>query len=307
MARTQETPSSRLTQLVNQLSYRVHPYGRPLLGTASTVSAMTRDTVQAFYNTYYAPNNMTLVLSGHLTPAQGRAMAEKYFGAWPSKQVPDDNVTQEPPQTQIRTQTIIGTGTSAYLMFGFHAPAVSNERDAYTMDVLLTLLGLGGNNRLDTVLRRQKKLVTSVSSNYLTQKDPGMLTILTESDPSQMNAAHDAVLAEIAKLRTLPVSNDELNAAKHTLLANYLFDAQTTSGRANAMGFYNSIDTYKYDVNYISNFESVTPLELQRVAQQYLNPSAYTLVISAPRINPEVSSGLSISGTNMRLAEGEEK
>ena len=307
MARTLATPESRMTQLVNELSYRSHPYGRPLLGTPNTVSAMTRDTVETFYSTYYAPNNMTLVLSGHLTPDEGRAMAEKYLGAWASKQVPADDVVQEPPQTDYRTKTIVGAGTSAYLMFGFHAPSVSSERDAYTMDVLLTLLGQGGNNRLDTVLRRQKKIVTNVSANYLTQKDPGMLTILTESDPSQLAAVHDAVLAEIAKLRDLPVSASELNAAKHTLLANYLFDAQTTNGRANAMGFYNSIDTYKYDVDYISNFEAVTPLQVQHVAQLYLNPDAFTLIVSAPRINPEISSALSGSKSDVRLAEGEEK
>jgi len=307
MARTQASPDSRMTQWVNQLSYTVHPYGRPLLGTPASVSAMTRDTVVAFYNTFYAPNNITLVLSGNITPDQGRAMAEKYLGAWASKPVPADNVTQEPPQPQYRVKTLVGSGTSAYLMFGFHAPAVSDERDAYTMDVLLTILGQGGNNRLDTVLRRQMKIVTSVSANYLTQKDPGMLTILTESDPSQLRAVHDAVLAQIESLCTLPVSNGELNAAKHTLLANYLFDAQTTAGRANAMGFYNSIDTYKYDVDYISNFEAVTPLEVQHVAEKYLNPRAYTLVVCAPRINPEISSRLSRAKDTLHLAESEDK
>lgn len=303
MARVQADPESRLTQMVDQLSYTAHPYGRPLTGTRDDVQNMTRDKVVAFYNAFYAPDNITLVLSGHVTPDQGLAMAQKYLGAWPTRPVPSDSVVVDPPQTEVHAAYLVGSGTHGYMMFGFHAPAVSNEREAYTMDILLTLLGQGGNNRLDTDLKRTKKLVINISANYLTQKDPGMLTIMAEFDPGNLFAVRDGILSEVANLRNLPVSNEELSAAKHTLLADYLFDAQTTSGRANAMGFYNSIDSYQYDQNYIPNFESVTPLEVQAVAQKYLNPDAYSLVVMTPRVNPETAAVTRSRSGTVRLAD----
>jgi predicted Zn-dependent peptidase len=134
-----------------------------------------------------------------------------------------------------------------------------------------------------------------------------MLTILAQCDPGEVSEVQEAILAQIAELRDLPISNDELAAAKHALLASYLFDAQTTSGRANAMGFYNSISTYKYDVDYISNFESVTPLELQALAQKYLNPDGYTLIIAAPRVDPEMASQSHNTHADVDLASMEEK
>jgi len=290
MAREAGSATTRVNRAFNALCFPTHPYGRPLLGTASNISNMPRKTVVDFYHTYYAPGNATLILAGRITPEEGLAFAKKTFGAWPARAVPDDKTLPEPPQTNIRIRNLNAPVRRGFLQIGFRAPSVRDKPDVWVMDVLMTLLGQGGNNRLEQDLERKKKLVTAINTSYLTQRDPGTMSVTAEFDPGDYDTVSKAILAEMGSLRDTPVSPEELNAAKHTLLASYLFDTQTNSGRADALGFYSRIDSYKYDTEYVGNFEAVTPALVQSVARKYLTPDAYTLVTLLPVPDPVTAS-----------------
>jgi len=289
-AREENSATTRVGRVFNALCFPTHPYGRPLLGTASNISDMPRKTILDFYHTYYAPGNATLILAGRITPEEGLALATKTFGAWPSRPVPDDKTLPEAPQTGIRSRSLTAPVRRGFLQIGFHAPSVQDKPDVWVMDVLMTLLGQGGNNRLEQDLERKKKLVTAINTSYLTQRDPGTMSVTAEFDPGDYDTVGKAILAEAAALRDTPVSDGELAAAKHTLLASYLFDTQTNSGRADALGFYSRIDSYKYDTDYVGHFEAVTPALVQSVARKYLTLDAYTLVTLLPVPDPVTAS-----------------
>lgn len=290
MARTYASPEDRLTLTVDGMVFGDHPYGRPLLGTDDGVSQMKRDTVLDFYHTYYVPSNVTLVLSGNVSPDDGYAMAQKAFGSWSSKPLPSDKTLVPPRMNSVTLRGATGQVGRGYLVMGFNAPSVKDIPDAYAMDVLLTLLGQGGNDRLEADLMRKDKLVSEITADYLTQHDPGVLTIKAAFEPQDLDRVISGILAEIQSLRDTPISDEDLAAAKHALLASYLFDVQTTSGRANALGFYNTIDSYQYDTNYIKNFESVTSADVQAIARKYLDPHAYALATLLPHPDPETAS-----------------
>lgn len=290
MAREANSATGRVARAFNSLCFPTHPYGRPLLGSANNVSDMPRATILDFYHTYYAPGNATLVLAGKLTPDEGLALAKKMFGTWPARDVPSDKTLPEPPQTDIRTSSLTAPARRGFLQIGWRAPSVRNKPDAWVMDVLMTLLGQGGNNRLQVDLQRKNKLVGAINTAYLTQRDPGTMSVTAEFDPGEYHRVQEAILMQAATLRDISVGPAELEAAKHTLLASYLFDTQTNTGRANALGFYSRIDTYRYDTDYVGNFESVTSAQIQMVARQYLNPAAYTLVTLLPVPDPVTAS-----------------
>lgn len=290
MAGNESSPRDRIVDVVNKMVFGEHPYGRPITGTEATVAQMKRDTVLDFYRTYYVPSNVTLVLSGNVSPEDGISMAKKDFGTWSAKPAPSDKTLVPARMTSITEQDLPGAVDRGYLVMGFNAPSVHDLPDAYVMDVLLTLLGQGGNDRLEVDLLRKQKLVSSIDSNYLTQRDPGVLTISAAFAPQDLSRVRSAILGEIEELRDTPVSDSDLSAAKHALLASYLFDVQTTSGRANALGFYNTIDSYQYDTNYIANFEAVTADQLQQVARKYLNPNGYAIVTLMPKTDPQTAS-----------------
>jgi zinc protease len=290
MAGDNSTPEDQLTQAYNALEFPNHPYGRPIVGTVNTVSSMTRQTVYDFYHTYYVPGDATLVISGNVTPAQGLAMARKSLAAWPARPFPPDHSIPETPQNGIQTQTLTSPDPNAYLTLGFHAPSVQEQPDAWTMDLLLTYLGQGGNNLLQEDLQNKQKIVSNISANYLTQRDPGTLTITAECRPGDVPQVTQAILADLKQVCDTPLSEADLAAAKHALLASYLFDAQTTSGRADAIGFYAVIDSARYDTDYIQHFENVTPGQLQAIARKYLDFHNYTLVTMLPQPNAMTAS-----------------
>lgn len=290
LARDDSTAAGRVGRAYNALEFPDHPYGRPLLGAAEHIAQMPRPAILDFYHTYYAPANATLVLAGKITPDAGLVLAQKDFGAWPARAVPADTLLTLAPQVGIREENLTAGTAHGYLQIGFRAPSVRDQPDAWVMDVLMTLLGQGGNNRLEADLLRRQKLVRTISTNYLTQRDPGTMSIFAEFDPGNYAQVKAGILGEIAALRDVPVSDAELDTAKHTLLASYLFDTQTNSGRANALGFYSRIDSYQYDTAYVGHFESVTPAQVQAVARKYFDLSAYTLVTLLPTPNPVTAS-----------------
>ena len=290
MAREAGSATTRVARAFNALCFPTHPYGRPLLGTSANISDMPRKTVVDFYRTFYAPANATLILAGRITPEEGLTLARKTFGAWPARAVPDDKTLPESPQPSIRISNLNAPVRRGFLQIGFRAPSVRDKPDVWVMDVLMTLLGQGGNNRLEQDLERKKKLVTAINTSYLTQRDPGTMSVTAEFDPGDFDTVRKAILAETAALRDAPVSPDELAAAKHTLLASYLFDTQTNTGRADALGFYSRIDSYKYDTEYVGHFEAITPDLVQSVARKYLTPDAYTLVTLLPIPDPVTAS-----------------
>jgi zinc protease len=168
------------------------------------------------------------------------------------------------------------------------------------MDVLLTMLGQGGNNRLTEQLKDKAHLVDTISADYLTQKDPGILTISASMPTANVISVQAAILQQVKLMRDQPVSNSELEAAKNALKANYLFDVDTDSGHADSLGFYDEIDTYLYDINYLDRISSVTAGDIQNVAKKYLDPSAYAIALQIPP--PDVSTVSSGSGHSLKLA-----
>jgi predicted Zn-dependent peptidase len=285
-ARELSDPGENVLQHFDALAFPDHPYGRPLLGSVPNISHITRDMLLQFYHTYYVPGNSTLVISGNVSPEDGLHMAANAFGAWGARDFPPDKQIPEAPQTEPKTFFYQGDTSEGFMTLGFHAPAVSDQPDAWVMDVLLTYLGQGGNNRLQRDLLRHSKIVTSIGADYLTQQDPGALTVSASFQAGNGDEVRDAILGEVKALRENPLSPDDLAAAKNALMASYLFDAQTTNGRADALGFYNTINTYEYDTEYLQHVQAVTSAQVQDVARRYLDPNAYTLVEMLPHVDP---------------------
>ena len=304
IARDEDDPEDAMTEELHLLAYgNNQAYGRPVMGHPSDIQAVTHDQIKAFYNQFYVPNNATVVVSGDIDPQRAQDAVTDDFGSWKqSADLPDDKSKSVPVTGPIR-RAVLRRGTSgSYLMMAFAAPSVMDKPDAWGMDVLLTLLGQGGDNRLDNLLHLKLHLVTSITADYLTQKDPGILTITAQFPTGDPDVVEKAILAEISRLRDQRVSAAELDSAKAQLASSYLFDTQTVSGKADALGFYDTIDSFKYDVDYVANFMSVTPDDLQRVALKYLTPDDYSVVTVVPPIDAMNATALGTGSSTVLVS-----
>ena len=307
IGRESDDPIASLTDTVRGIFYdSSSAYGRPITGSVDDVRSVTRDEVAQFYSTYYVPNNVTVVVSGDVTPTEVDSLVDEQFHNWKrSISLPDEGsafashyASVPTDASRIHRYLTQRDANQSYVVMAFSAPSVSDTPDAWTMDVLLTLLGQGPNNRLDTSLRQKLHLVDSISADYLTQRDPGVFTIAVSLPTSNVDVVQADILDQVRKVREAPVSDSELQRAKNALKSSYLFDVDTDSGHADSLGFYDSIGTYQYDVQYLDHVSSVTAEALMQVAQKYLDPDAYTVALQVP--TPDVSTACNAQ-SNPRL------
>jgi zinc protease len=299
--RTSDDPNAYASQQVrHQIFTDNTAYGRTITGTSEQVQALARDTIAGFYHRCYVPSATAVVIVGDTTVAQATAAVEAAFGTWTGPPAPDQLKRLPDSQLQSNRQFVNRDVSDATLVMGWKAPGVTDQPDAWVMDVLLTYLGQGGVDLLDNDLHLKKHLVKSISADYLTQRDPGLLTVTATLSPENVAAADTAVLKDIDQVINTPLTDSQLASAKQQLIASYLFDTETVSGTADSLGFYEMINTYQYDTGYIDHVNSVTSSQIQDVASRYLSP-AYVETVITPDTNPE-SATISYNHKGQKIA-----
>jgi zinc protease len=260
-----------------------HPYGRPLSGTEASVAAISRADLQSFYDTYYRPNNATLLVVGDVKPDDVERRAQALFGGWTRADVPaPTNATAQTPKAT--TLVLIdkpGAAQSSFRLGGIGAPR--STKDYFALQVLNTILGGSFTSRLNQNLRESKGYTYGAGSGFSMRRMAGPFTASAEI----VSAKTDSALIEFTKeLRAIrdTVPTDELAKAKRYLQLGLPEDFETTGSIAGQLlplmtygiplDFYNSA---------VENIGAVTQADVQRVARQYVDPDRLTLVIVGDR------------------------
>jgi predicted Zn-dependent peptidase len=165
------------------------------------------------------------------------------------------------------------------LGFAWHAPGVSDRESVCAMDLIYTLLGEQASGRLQRVLVQEKRIALSVDAQFLTQKEPGLMILNALVPRGREQEAQIAILDEVRKLADEPTSEADLEQAKRLLYADYAFTNESFDDQVASMGFYQSIDSYRFALDYITAVMGITPAQVQDVARRYLQPEAYSLVV----------------------------
>ncbi|GIV18289.1 MAG: peptidase M16 [Armatimonadota bacterium] len=277
LARAADDPVRDANQRLAELLFQKHPYRLPVAATRDSIIRIQREQVVEFYRKYYVPNNASLVIVGDVTEAEAFAAAEKLFGKWQKRDITDpDPEPESPPDSPRHAQFKVRRGFPV-VGIGFMAPSVKEVKEVCACDLLLALLG-----RRDGLLTRLlvgQGVATRVTTEFLTQRDPGLFSIVVElpegGNPQQVEAMVVGALQQLAKT---PVTEAELARAKREILGEYLFGMETTEGQASTLGFYEMVDTYLFATEYEKNVLAVTAEDVRRVVEKYLNPERRVVV-----------------------------
>lgn len=288
-----DTTGGTLDDLIWATAFQTHPYGRPIGGTPEQVTTLTTEPVIAFYNRYYVPANMALVVVGDIDADAVYAKAEEFFGGRPGGAAPQREWAREPEQTEPRVAAQVLESRAMIVTYSWRAPKVEDFDDVCAMDLIYTLLGEGQFGRLHQALNETGLAVISDCS-FLTQRDQGLLMVTAMSVEDNEIEVRRAILDEIERLRTQTLSEERLDEAKRVLRISYAFSNEAYSDQAGALGFYEAIADYSYAIDYIDRVESITPEQLQDVARRYLGPDNYTLAIIRPSTRPRTTEEASL-------------
>ena len=270
------SPYGRLEGLyVDQKSFVAHPYKRGVIGSIADLDSATLEDVRKFHETYYRPDNATLIVSGDFDPAQLDAWVDRYFGriAKPATEIPRVTVTEPARTKEARFDTTgpnvpLPATAITYLL----PPRKSDDSDA--LRVTGVILGRGESSRMNQSLVYRQQIAANASANADLRDDAGLfdLTIITAGGKSAADA-EKAALAELDKLKAEPVTAAELDKARNILLSEVLGARETAEGQAFALGeaAVSFGDPERVNTD-IARLQAVTAADVQRVARKYFTP-----------------------------------
>ena len=266
--RTESTPTGKFTESFNSLFWESHPYSWPIIGWPSDIPAISKAQADEFYATYYAPQNLTLILVGDFQSKEALAQAEKYFGRLKKgKDEAPDVVTLEMPQKAEKrffAEAEINPNVDIY----YHTPAFGHK-DTYALRVLAQVLHTR-TGRLHKKLVLKDKLATDTWAWTRGRKYAGEFNIGAEvAEGKTLDETEAALYAQLEKLKNEPVPAKEVQKVKNNFAAAEYRRLSSNHPimmaimRAEGTGGWRAINEAG------PKLQAVTPADIQRVAKQY--------------------------------------
>jgi zinc protease len=276
----ENSPWEPLSQAVVAVAFNQHPYHWPVIGFESDIKNWTKEDLQKYFKTYYAPNNCVVVITGNITVDQVKKLAKQYMEPIPAQPPPGPVHIIEPPQEGERRVTVQKDVTTPYLLITYHVPETKNK-DYYALDVLNAVLSRGNSSRLYNSLVDQKQLATNIFSDLPYSFDPFECNIYAQCNAGVNEAdVEKAIYVEIEKIKKDGITETELQKVKNQKLMDFYSQVETINGKSNNIGNYEVFfGDYKKMFDAPVEYNKVTVEDVKRVSNQYFKKSNRTVGI----------------------------
>lgn len=274
--RTDNDPRAKFGEQMNSALFVNHPYGTPVIGWMAEIEKYEWPDVKIFYDTWYAPNNAVLIVSGDITADQLRPMAQKYFGKIPAKKIPARKRPEVPPALGKTVVTVQDKSVhqSLYQKLFIAPSAAKSKTESLALQVLSEILSGGPSTRFYKSVVIEQKKATDVYFGYNpVALDYGTISIggtpAANVSPEELGDAFDA---EIRKVIENGVDEDEVKDAIQRLRDQSVFARDSLTGPAMLFGMALTTGHSVRDVEYWSDdIAAITAQQVQEAARKYLD------------------------------------
>ncbi|MCZ7649693.1 MAG: insulinase family protein [Thermoanaerobaculia bacterium] len=269
--RTESTPTGKFEEQFDALFWQSHPYSWPVVGWPSDLKVISQADADAYFATYYAPNNLTVALVGNFDPAEVRRLAERYFGRLARGAVaPPEVVTLEMPQLAEK-RMLAECDCQAQVEVRYHTVPFQHA-DGYALDVFSALLN-GRTGRLYKSLVLGDQIAVSAAAWQESRKWAGSFSFRAEAKgEATPERLEEAWYAELAKLQNEPVPALELEKVKNQIAASAFRRLDSSFFLMLQMLLYEGYGDWTYLNTWADATLAVTAEDVQRVAKQYFAP-----------------------------------
>lgn len=281
--RTEDDPVSFLMEDALAAAYKAHPYQWPIIGWYNDIDSLSRQDFLNHYNTYYQPNNATLVVVGDVDPKEVVALAEAVYGKIPAGPEPPRVTAKEPRQYGERRVVVQREAQLPYMVMAYHVPNWESP-DAFALELLARLLAQGRSARLYHKLVYKDRLALEAGADYdLDTADNSLFLFYGQPLPGKTIAQLErAIEAEIKKLQTDLVDEKELEKAKNQVSAAFYMSMDSLFYRGMVLGKLATTARWTLIQEFIPKIQQVTAEDIRRVARQYLTADNRTLGVLLP-------------------------
>ena len=262
-------PYGDVGHLVRSLVYKEHPYQWPTIGKEPAhIENATLDEVKDFFFRFYAPNNAILAVTGNISFEDTVALAEKWFGPIPRRDVKPRNLPVEPQQTEERRLTVERNVPVDALHLVFHK-CDRLHPDYYVFDMLSDLLSAGRSSRLIQHLVVERQVFGSVDAYISGSIDAGMFYVVGKLAPGiTLEEAEAAVWQELEAMKTEDIAEEELEKVKNRYESEQIFSNINYLNVATNLAFFELIGRAE-DINHeVEKYRAVTADRIKEVAKR---------------------------------------
>jgi zinc protease len=277
-----DDPSRRASRRLFETAYTRSPYRLTVIGYLDIFNELKSHDISAYYHERYAPNNVFYVVTGDVNTADVVAQIRTAYQKNKARPLPPVLLPEEPRQTAAREIIEEAPVELGHFHFAWHIPDLRHP-DVPVIDVLAVLLGQGRSSRLFQEVRERQALVHHVDAWTYSPGNPGLFGMSGIVDADKFANARSAMLAEVEKMKTAPVSDEEITKAVKQFVSGTLSARKTMQGQAQDLGSsWLAANDLNFSERYLAAVKRVTPAEIQRVARQYLTPENRTLFALLP-------------------------
>jgi zinc protease len=271
-------PLAILDELISASLYLNHPYRVPVIGWGPEIPKLSRELALEFYNRFYAPNNAILIVAGDVTEAEVKKLAQDTFGrVRPLAGLVRPPRPIEPPPLAARRIELLDPRAGTLSMQRFYvAPSYKTAApgEAEAIDVLVTILGDGPTSRLYQQLVEERSVAANAGATYSgVALDGGTINVYAVAGDGVTQGALeqgiDTVLAQFVKDGP---SEEELEQAKSSLIASYIYTADNQASLAQRYGANLVIGRTIADIEERpERLGRVSAADVKKAAAKYLN------------------------------------
>jgi zinc protease len=283
--RVENQPYGRLSEIIYDQSFTTHPYKHPTIGSIADLEAASIEDVRDFHGTYYVPENATMTIVGDFDSAQAVQLVSQYLGRVPKAARPvPRNIPKEPPMTKERRVTIEEAWPLPAVVVAHHI-TYDGHPDSYPLHIASKILSDGQSARITRELVYDKRLALTAFGQGNIVEDPNIFYAVAILQPGKTpGEAEKALIAELEKLKSEPVSAHELQRAKNQFARDYIIGRESNQEKAlhlaHAAVIHNDITTAdgEFDI-----FMNISAADVQRVARTYFTPQNRIILHILPK------------------------
>lgn len=283
--RTDDNPVSLLRETFNATAYQTSNYHSPIVGWKSDIENLKVADIAGWYNTWYTPNNATLVIIGDIDPVPTLELVKKYFAPLKSRPIPAPPYRPEVKQLGKKHVIVKRPAKSPVIMLGYKVPSLKTlpaeqHWEAYALDLLTYVLDGGDSARFSKNLIRGQQVISSINTGYdIISRLQSLLTFTAiPANNKTINDVEKGLIAELNRLKTELVPLTELTRMKNKLKAETVYEQDSLFYQGMEIGMLETVGLdWKLGETYLDNIDKVTPEQIQQVAKKYLHEDSLTV------------------------------
>lgn len=278
----ENSPKGKLYESLLREAFDNSPYSWPTIGIKDDVAGLTSRDLVDFYQSKYLPECIVGAIVGDIDVNATKKLLEKYFGGLKGK----GTVCEKPrvvdlPQTK-EIKKEIEFDAEPMLVMGFHKPTIPNFDD-YVFDVFSYLLCEGESSRMQKDLVKEKRIAKDVScfNSYPGVRLDDLFVVYGEPfEASALEPLRVELIAELERLKTEPVQNEELERVRNQVKMSFLSEIETNFELGHMLAYFENIaGSWRYILDHSKNIDKITPEDLLRVAKEYFRPENMTTIL----------------------------